>query len=339
MRAALLGLVFTALAATAFAGESGGAISSDSRADVGRLPTGETPWWPSRYGADDQIGTLNEITPGQVLAAIGLVKAGTVVSLGPIIDENIPVFPGRYWHQTVDLSPHVTNPRRPDATEMGWGKNVINWITEIQAGAFQVGSQLNSIGHIQISDRFYNGWKVRDVVEPWGLGRFGMEGVLRIVTRGVLVDVAAYKSVDRLGKGYAITVADVQGALVKQGVAIGQGYMVLLCTGWGALWGRDNALFLSGEQGPGLALVEWLYEQRIAALGTDSWNIGPVPGEDPEQPFLVPQTMYVKMGLFGFENLANQGLAERRVYEFLFVNTHGRSRGSTAALMAPAAVF
>ncbi len=133
------------------------------------------------------------------------------------------MFPGRYWHQTVDLSPHVTNLRRSDATETGWGKNAINWITEIQVGTFQVGSQLDSIGHIQIGDRFYNGWKVRDVVEPWGLGRFGMEGVPPIVTRGVLVDVAAYKGVDRLEKGYAITVADVQGALAKQGVALGAG--------------------------------------------------------------------------------------------------------------------
>jgi kynurenine formamidase len=166
-----------------------------------------------------------------------------------------------------------------------------------------------------------------------------MESVPPIVTRGVLVDVAAYKGVDRLEKGYAITVADVQGALKKQGVALGQGDVVLLHTGWGALWGRDNALFLAGEPGPGLALVEWFYEQRIAALGTDSWSIGPVPGEDPERPFLVPQTMYVKMGLFGFENLATEGLAKGKVYEFLFVNTHARTRGSTAAFVAPAAVF
>ena len=64
-----------------------------------------------------------------------------------------------------------------------------------------------------------------------------------------------------------------------------------------------------------------------------------MPGEDPERPFLVPQTMYVKMGLFGFENLATEELVRRGIYEFLFVNTHGRTRGSTAAFVAPAAVF
>jgi hypothetical protein len=49
--------------------------------------------------------------------------------------------------------------------------------------------------------------------------------------------------------------------------------------------------------------------------------------------------MYVKMGLFGFENMATEQLAQRRVYEFLFVNTHARTRGSTAAVVSPAAVY
>jgi hypothetical protein len=82
----------------------------------------------------------------------------------------------------------------------GWGKNQINWITEIQTGTFQVGTQLDSIGHIQIGDRFYNGWTTREVVESWGLNRFGMETVPPIVTRGVLIDIAAYKGVERLSQ-------------------------------------------------------------------------------------------------------------------------------------------
>jgi kynurenine formamidase len=303
------------------------------------LPDGQKPWWPSRYGAQDQIGTLNEITPAVVAAAAKLAKTGKVVDLGRVLDEDTPKFPGRYWHQAVDASPHFTNLRRSDTVGKGWGRNQINWITEIQAGTFQVGTQLDSIGHIQIGDRFYNGWTVNEVVEPWGLNRFGMETVPPIVTRGVLVDVAAYKGVEQLAKGYAITVADLKGALAKQGVEIRAGDAVLFHTGWGGLWGRDNAEFLSGEPGPGLALVQHLYEKRIALTGADTWSYGPVPGEDPERPFLVPQTMYVKMGLFGLENLATEELARRRVYEFLFVVTHAKTRGSTAAVIAPAAIY
>lgn len=338
-RAAFLLLAGLAAAATDVTASMAGPAAADSREDTSGLPDGVAPWWPSRYGADDQVGTLNEITPQTVVSAAGLVKEGTVVDLGRVLDDRTPVFPGRFWHQSVDISPHVTNLRRPDASGRGWGLNEINWITEIQTGTFQVGTQLDSIGHIQIGDRFYNGWKVQDVVEDWGLNRFGIETVPPIITRGILIDVAGYKGVDRLAAGYAISVADVENALAKEGVDLRVGDVVLLHTGWGGLWSTNPALFLSGEPGPGLALIEWLYDKRIAAVGTDSWSIGPVPGEDPARPFLVPQTMYVKMGLFGFENLATERLAERKVYEFLFVNTHGRTRGSTAAVVGPAAVY
>ena len=299
----------------------------------------EAPWWPSRYGAGDQLGSLNEITPQIVAAAASLARQGQVVDLGRVLDDDTPKFPGRYWHQTVDVSPHYSNRRRPDAGEQGWGRNQINWITEVQSGTFQVGTQLDSIGHIQRGDRFYNGLTAAEVVEAWGLNRYGMETVPPIITRGVLVDVAGYKGMQRLAKGYVITLDDLQGALRKQGVDIRAGDAVLFHTGWGGLYGKDNAEFLAGEPGPGLATVEWLYAKRIAITGADTWSYGPVPGEDPERPFLVPQTMYVKMGLFGLENLATENLARQGIHEFLFVLTHAKTRGSTAAVVAPAAIY
>ena len=313
--------------------------AADSRQDFSGLPEGVQPWWPSRYGIDDQIGTLNEVTPQATAAAAARVRRGVVIDLGRVLDESTPKFPGRYWHQTVDVSAEFENRRRPDSMGRGWGKNEINWITEIQSGTFQVGTQLDSIGHIQIGDRFYNGWKTDDLVEPWGLARFGMETIPPVITRGVLLDVAGLKGVERLDAGYVITVADAEAALTRAGLSLRAGDAVLVHTGWGALWGKDNATFLSGEPGPGLALIEWLYDKRVALVGTDTWSIGPVPGEDPERPFVVPQTMYVKMGLFGLENVATEELARKRVHEFMFTLTHAKTRGSTAAVIAPAAVY
>lgn len=319
--------------------EQGELRTTDSRGDTSGLPSGVAPWWPSRYGADDQIGTLNEITAEVVGGAAALVKQGKVVDLGRTLDERTPKFPGRYWHQTVDTSAPYTNLRRADAIGRGWGRSEINWITEVQSGTFQVGTQLDSIGHIQTGDRFYNGWRARDVVEAWGINRFGVETVPPIVTRGVLVDVAKLRGVKRLEKGYVITVADVEAALRRQDTELRAGDALLLHTGWGGLWNVDDAQFLSGEPGPGLGLIEWLYARRIAVLGADTWSIGPVPGEDPERPFLVPQTMYVNMGLFGLENVATEKIAGQGVYEFLFVVTHAKTKGSTAAIISPAAIY
>jgi kynurenine formamidase len=332
-----IGLASVALAA--MTGEGPESRTSDSRGNTAGLAEGETPWWPSRYGADDQIGSLNEITPAVTRAAAALVHQGKTVDLGRILDEDTPKFPGRYWHQTLDVTPHYENLRHVDSGGQGWGKNQINWITEIQAGTFQVGTQLDSIGHIQAGERFYNGWTTRDLVQSNGLARFGMETVPPVITRGVLLDVAAFKNTDRLPRGYVITREDVEGTLRREGLALRTGDAVLFHTGWGGLWGVDNAQFLSGEPGPGLATVQWLYDQHIAVTGADTWSYGPVPGEDPERPFLVPQTMYVKLGLFGLENLATEQLARDGVHEFLFVLTHARTRGSTAAVVAPAAVY
>lgn len=336
---AVLPLVVAALLAIPAMARAEAPTAADSRADVAGVPAGVQPWWPSRYGPDDQIGTLNEITPAVVKEAAALVKRGTVVDLGRVLDENTPKFPGRFWHQTVDVSPQFVNARRMDAHGQGWGRNEINWITEIQSGTFQVGTQLDAIGHLQIGDRFYNGWRARDIVEPWGLARLGIDTVPPIVTRGVLVDVAAYKGVARLDPGYVITTADVEGALARERVAVRPGDAVLFHTGWGGLYGADNARFLSGEPGPGIAVARWLYERHVAITGADTWSFGPVPGEDPERPFLVPQTMYVQWGLFALENLATEELARREVYEFLFTVTHHKTRGSTAAVVAPAAVY
>src|SRR5205823_790474 len=138
----------------------------------------------------------------------------------------------------------------------------------------------------------------------------------------VLADIARYRGVGQLQAGEVISVADLEGALGSQGVAIEAGDVLLLHTGWGALWDEDPARYTSGEPGIGMAVAERLIEQRIAMTGADSWSYGAVPGEDPAWPFVVAQTLNVKHGVFVMENLATEELAAAQVYEFMFVLTH-----------------
>lgn len=81
-----------------------------------------------------------------------------------------------------------------------------------------------------------------------------------------------------------------------------------------------------------------MVEKRIAMTGTDTWSYGAVPGEDPDRPFVVPQTLNAKHGLFIMENLDTSPLAVGKVYEFMFVLTHYKTRASTAAWISPVAV-
>jgi kynurenine formamidase len=298
-------------------------------------------WWPSRYGEGDQLGSLNEITPAKVAAAARLVRAGTVYDLGRTLHADVPHFPGRFWQQTLVSTAHLNNPRRPGGGPGGWGRNKVNWLIELVTGTLQIGTQLDGLNHLQIGDRFYNGWRAQDIVEDWGTSKLGIETVPPVITRGLLVDVPRYRGVAHLQAGEVITLADVQGALRAQGGGVERverGDVLLFHTGWGRFFETDHERFNAGEPGIGMEVADWLVERRAAITGADTWSFGAVPSEDPERPFVVPQTLNVKHGLFIMENLATEVLAEARVYEFMFVLTHHKTRGSTAAVIAPAAV-
>lgn len=295
-------------------------------------------WWPSHYGVDDQIGTLNEVTPQKIIAAAKLVQSGKVYDLGHVLHPNVPRFEGRYWQQTLVSSSHIINPRRPNSQSNGWGQNRINWITELVTGTMQMGTHLDALNHLQIGDRFYSGFEARDIVEEWGTNKLGIETVPQIVTRGALVDIARYRGVTQMNEGDVITPEDIEGALISQEVTLGQGDVLLIHTGWGALWESDPARYTSAEPGIGMDAAQWLVEKRIAMTGADTWSYGAVPGEDPDRPFVVPQTLNAKHGMFIIENLDTRALAADRVYEFMFVLTHYKTRGSTAAWISPIAV-
>jgi len=116
------------------------------------------------------------------------------------------------------------------------------------------------------------------------------------------------------------------------------GDAVLFHTGWGGLWGTDNERYAAGEPGPGIELARWLAEHRVALTGCDTWSFGPYPPEDPDEPFVVPQTLNVHHGIVVVENLRLGEIASSGVHEFLLVISHAKLRGATGAWIAPLAI-
>ncbi|MEZ4666409.1 MAG: cyclase family protein [Anaerolineae bacterium] len=292
----------------------------------------------SPYGADDQIGMLNEIHADKVRSAVRLVNNGRVYDLGHVLDEHVPAFPGRSFRQHLVTSAHQLNKRRVDAGPAGWGQNSVNWVIDVVSATSQMGTHIDGLNHLQIGDTFYNGFTLGEVVEDYGTNKLGMETVPQIVTRGLLLNIAAVKGIDHLGGGEIITVADIEAALQQQQQTVARGDVVLFHTGWGNFWMKDNDAYLSGQPGPGMEAAEWLVEQGVALTGCDTWSYGPVPPEDPAQPFIVPQTLNVRHGMFIVENLHTAELARDEVYKFLFILSHARVRGATGAWVSPLAV-
>jgi kynurenine formamidase len=279
----------------------------------------ETRWWPSPFGADDQLGMLNHVTDAKRLAALASVRQGRLYDLGRELHEDIPVFPGRFFKQTLVSTPHHANRSEPV------GQNDVNWVTEQVSATMQLGTHLDALSHLQIGDRGYNGWSVAELADTTGVRKLGVETVPQIVTRGWLVDVEGF------GPGDVIRVDHLADLAPEPGDA------VLFHTGWGANWG-DPDTYVSGEPGPGYEVAAWLAEHGVALTGCDTWSYGPVPAEDPDRPFEVPQILNARHGVFIVENLDLSELAADGVREFALILTHPKLRGATGAWTSPIAL-
>src|SRR6266702_3758760 len=161
-------------------------------------------WWPSKYGAGDEAGALNEITPGKVLEAIHLIRQGLVYDLAHVLHQDIPAFPGRTFRQYLTTNYHHINRRRPGAGPAGLGRNSVNWIVEQITATQQMGTHMDGLNHLQVGDRTYNGFRLADIVEDHGTNRLGIDTLPQIVTRGLLLDIAASRGVTRLAAGDVI---------------------------------------------------------------------------------------------------------------------------------------
>jgi kynurenine formamidase len=264
-------------------------------------------------------GKLALINDAKRAAALAEVRTGRMYDLGHVLDEHVPVFPGRYFKQTLVTTAHHANPSG------GVGENDVNWITEIVSGTMQLGTHLDALSHLQMGERGYGGVTVRELAGTAGVTRLGVETVPQIVTRGWLVDGAG------LDAGEVITPADCADIDPEAGDA------VLFHTGWSRHW-DDPEAYLSGEPGPGCELAQWLADRRIALTGCDTWSYGPVPAEDSDRPFRVPQILNIEHGIFIVENLDLAQLAADGVRRFALILTHPKLRGATGAWSSPIAL-
>ncbi len=326
---AALGAFYAALGAGAASAQSAPApVATPAPPSASPTPD-EGPWFPSKWGPDDEIGAANLLSPELVLKAIKLVKTGKVYQLGVPIDDKFPAVLHRRF-ELWNVPPAPTG----DKSE---GPNKFTMNDELIVAWTGVGTQLNGVGHIGIDHVYYNGHHAKDFVTVRGVKKLGLEKTPPIVTRGILIDMADFYGLEIVPAGTEFSIADITAALKKQGTKIEKGDVVLFHTGWLKLVGRDNQAFLSGEPGIGLDAAKWLADQDIVAFGGDTWASEVAPRKDGQR-IPVNQYMVAKRGIYNVELTETSGLARDKVYEFLFVLGHPLYIGATQEIVNPIAI-
>jgi kynurenine formamidase len=282
---------------------------------------------PSKWGAADERGAANMMDAANVLRAARLIRTGEKFELGHVLSMEMPFFGTRRFdvHAKRTGGPFGSNKRYTNEELV---------ITELG----QVGTQMDAFPHQSIDGLHYNCVRTEDMTGRNGFTKFGIDQVGALVTRGVLIDVAALKGVDMLPIDYEITVADLQAALKRQGVSVERGDAVLIHTGWGKLWNVDNPRYVSGCPGLGTAAAEWLAAREVMILGADNWPVEVAPNPDKSVSLPVHQIALVVNGIFLIENMKLDQLAASRTYEFAFMVQPLKIKGGSGSAVAPIAL-
>jgi kynurenine formamidase len=264
--------------------------------------------------------------PETVLRAARLIRTGEVFELGRVLSESMPMPAGRRFEV-------LTKRTRNDPGSNRRGSNEELVVAEIG----QVGTQFDTFSHQMIGSSMYNCVTLDEAATRTGFTKLGVEQVGALMTRGVLLDIAALKSVPMLSESYQITPQDLQQALAAQKLTLQPGDAVFIHTGWGALWGKDNARYQRGSPGLGTAAGEWLARQDPMIVGADNTAVEISPNPD-KLAGPVHQIMLVVHGIHLLENLRLDELASRRVYEFAFIVQPLKIQGGTGSTVAPVAI-
>ena len=287
-------------------------------------------WYPSKYGAEDTLGAINNLSPEKVIQAARLIKTGKTYSLGVETGPTSPAYPPRSYSMTIL--------QLDDGTGTPLGSNKATGNDDLMNLWMGIGSQIDGLGHMGINHTYYNGNHARDFITPKGLTKLSIDKLPPIVSRGVLLDIAKLKGVEQLPAGTAINDMEIKAAAKAAGVEIAKGDVVLLHTGWLSLMDTNPNEFMAGQPGLGLAGARYLAELGVVAVGADNWALEVLPAEDPAQMFPVHPELLAKNGVYILENMDTRALAADAATEFLFVLGQPRFVGAVQAVINPVAI-
>jgi kynurenine formamidase len=290
-----------------------------------------------RWGDDDEIGTLNFVTPEKRVRSAQLVRTGKAFDLGMPFDKNGPFPAGGFRINPV----HVMTLLPSDTASAPDG--MISADDMVTMG-LQSATQWDALAHVGYDGLFYNNVPAGAVNNFTGAARNSFDkAVGRLISRGVLLDIARLKGVDVLEDSFEITAADLSAAEERQGVRVESGDILMIRTGWYKYFQEgDRQHFMGNAPGPGLDTCRWLHDREVAALAIDQWTgeVWPSPVKGASIPFhqVVIRDMGLTLGeMFNFEELAAD-CEQDGVWESFFCGPGLKVTGSVGSPITPMAL-
>ena len=308
-----------------------GTVSLHAQNDTQQTPPWQLPAddqrCPSKWGAGDQRGSGNLMKPDAVLRAAKLIKTGEVFELGELLSND----PKEAFINGGRQFTLLTKPDNPKPNTRTENEELV--VSELG----QVGTQIDAFAHQMYGDSFYNCFKYGDIFGRNGYKKLGVENIGMLMSRGVLIDVAALKGVDMLGDTYVITPDDLQQALAKEKLTLQPGDVVVINTGYGKLMGKDNQRYERNSPGISIAAGQWLVGQNPMLVGADNCCLEVRPSEA-RMSLPIHQMFLIQYGVHILENMKLDALAAAHAYEFAFIVQPLKMKGATGASVVPTAV-
>ena len=287
-----------------------------------------------RWGADDERGTLNFITPDAILAATREVRKGEQFELSIPLGSD-----GPQTGVANRINPVHLMSIMPRDLDMPDGMCAAD---DYIMMPLQSSTQWDGLAHIGYDGKLYNNVPASSITALEGVARNAIDRALPGITgRGVLLDIARLHGCDWLPVEHEITPEELDRACSQQRVDVRSGDILLIRTGW-RLKARIQgwAGWLTAEPGLGLDCAEWLHSREIAAVASDNWAVEVQPARAGYLPLhcVLIRDMGMMLGeIFDLEALA-EDCATDGIYSFLLVAPPLRVKGGVGSPTSPIAI-
>ncbi|MGB3247260.1 MAG: cyclase family protein [Sulfitobacter sp.] len=289
---------------------------------------------PSKWGADDTIGSANLVTPERTLEAAKLIKQGKSMPLGITIGPDTPAFPPR------SLNLQVVQPNQQGGVKISGFGYEGNYNDDILQTWIGIGSQLDGLGHLGEGGMYYNCLDEKEISVITGLTKLGTHAVPPLVGRGVILDMAAHAGVDVMQAGQSFGSTEIKAAAEAQGVTLGEGDIILFHTGWTeGMFTSDPTAWGSAEPGLSNEGAVYLASLNPMAVGADTWGLDAIPPGPGDKVFYGHVTFLKENGIYILEVMNVGPLLREGVNEFMFVLGQPRIQGTVQAMINPVALY